>query len=327
MPGKPPLCPSSSPHQTHPLPLVAHATHTGTAADLTSPPVTGAPAQASSKASAPIDPPNASQAAKALAARRESATVDEAAKLAVQQSSQNEKDGASRAQAKREEAVKLKQFVQDDRHFSLVRNFRLADIVTLGNGFCGALSLFSSAKFIMTADDRYLWHALLYPLLGMVFDALDGKVARWRHESSMLGQELDSLADSVSFGVAPAFVAFTLGLRTTVDMLILTTFICAGIARLARFNATVALVPKDATGKSKYFEGLPIPSSLFLCGAMAACVQAGCIDGPAGQGSGVVGGLIEPLRERLGVEVHWASLVFLGWASAMVSKTLRIPKF
>ncbi|BGP38321.1 CDP-diacylglycerol-serine O-phosphatidyltransferase [Rhodotorula kratochvilovae] len=289
----------------------------GTAAELTTPPVTGAPAQASSKASAPIDTP---AAAKALAARRESTSVEEATKLAVQQATRA-------ADSAKEDAVKLKEFVQDDRHFSLVRNFRLADCVTLGNGFCGALSLFSSAEYLRTNEQRFLWHALAYPLLGMIFDALDGKVARWRQESSMLGQELDSLADSISFGVAPALCAWTLGLRTPVDRLLLTLFICAGIARLARFNATVALVPKDATGKSKYFEGLPIPSSLLLCAAMALCVKEGRFEGPQGQGNGLPWGLVEPLREHTGVEVHWAALVFAGWAAAMVSKTLRIPKF
>lgn len=70
----------------------------------------------------------------------------------------------------------------------------------------------------------------------------------------MLGQELDSLADSVSFGVAPAIVAFCLGLRTHADVSVLIVFICCGIARLARFNATVASIPHDATGKAKYFE-------------------------------------------------------------------------
>ena len=68
----------------------------------------------------------------------------------------------------------------------------------------------------------------------------------------------------ISFGVAPALLAFVVGLRTYLDTVILTAFICCGLARLARFNATVALVPKDAKGKAKYFEGLPIPSSLGL---------------------------------------------------------------
>ena len=160
----------------------------------------------------------------------------------------------------------------------------------------------------------------------------------------MLGQELDSLADSVSwpeqllfsifstlifitrqisFGVAPAMCAFCLGLRTPADTLVLTGFVCAGIARLARFNATVALVPKDASGKSKYFEGLPIPSSLLLVGAMAVLVKQGLIEAPGGKGKGLPYGLVRPLFDRFGVELHNLSLVFVAWAAMMVSKTLR----
>ncbi|GAA6061631.1 hypothetical protein JCM10212_000973 [Sporobolomyces blumeae] len=277
----------------------------GTAADLTTPPVTGTPAQASAKATSPSNPPDAGKAAKALAARRESVNVS--------------------SNPQEETKAKLREFVQDDRHFSLVRNFRMADIVTIGNGFCGSLSLFSSAQYLVTNDVNYLWYALTYPLLGMIFDIFDGKVARWRNESSMLGQELDSLADSISFGVAPAVVAWTIGLRTIPDTLLLTTFICSGIARLARFNATVALVPKDKTGKSKYFEGLPIPSSLFICGAMATCVKKGLYYTADGKGRGLPFGLIEPLA-AVGIELHWASLVFAAWGMMMISKTLRIPK-
>jgi len=155
----------------HPQPALA-----GTAAELTTPPVTGAPAQASPKASAPLDQPDS--AAKALAARRESTSIDNSLKAAL------EKPSAAAAQATaaaKEESAKLKEFVQDDRHFSLVRcasppshsppslystslttdrarrNFRLADCVTLGNGFCGALSLFSSAEYLRNNDQRFLW--------------------------------------------------------------------------------------------------------------------------------------------------------------------------
>ena len=117
--------------------------------------------------------------------------------------------------------------------------------------------------------------------------------------------------------------AFCIGLRTPADQLALTAFVCAGIARLARFNATVALVPKDDTGKSKYFEGLPIPSSLFIVGAMAECVRRGWIEGPGGRGAGLPWGIVLPLRDALGVDMHYGSLVFLSWASLMVSKTLR----
>ncbi|KAK4058421.1 CDP-diacylglycerol-serine O-phosphatidyltransferase [Microbotryomycetes sp. JL221] len=295
----------------------------GTAPDLTSPPVTGAPAQVSSKVATPIDPPEG--AAKALASRRESVTAPtRPANLSSSSSPSSSTDKlATTAQT---DAKKLKQFVEDGRHFSLVRNFRLADLVTLGNGFCGAMSLFSSARYLLTSDPKYLWQALWLPLGGFIFDALDGKVARWRNESSMLGQELDSLADSISFGVAPAMCAFCIGLRSQADTIVLTAFVCAGIARLARFNATVALIPKDKAGKSKYFEGLPIPSSLILVGVMAGCLRRGLIEAPGGRGQGLPYGLIRPLFDKTGIELHYASLVFVAWAAMMVSKTLRIPK-
>ena len=79
----------------------------------------------------------------------------------------------------------------------------MADIVTIMNGFCGAMSVFSSARYLLSSDPKFMWLALTYPLAGMIFDAMDGKVARWRNESSMLGQELDSLADSVSPFINP----------------------------------------------------------------------------------------------------------------------------
>lgn len=78
------------------------------------------------------------------------------------------------------------------------RNFRLADMITIMNGVCGSFSLFSSARYLLTNDDDYLWAALALPVAGLLFDFFDGKVARWRNETSMIGQELDSLADLVS---------------------------------------------------------------------------------------------------------------------------------
>jgi CDP-diacylglycerol---serine O-phosphatidyltransferase len=77
------------------------------------------------------------------------------------------------------------------------RNFRLADLVTIMNGICGSFSIFSSARYLLTQEERYLWSALAFPLAGLMFDFFDGKVARWRKSSSLLGQELDSLADLV----------------------------------------------------------------------------------------------------------------------------------
>lgn len=226
----------------------------------------------------------------------------------------------------------------------MYRNFRLADLVTVMNGVCGSFSIFSSAQYLLTNDEDYLWAALAFPLAGLLFDFFDGKIARWRNSTSMLGQELDSLADlvsgctphilrtqnlqltrrqQVSFGVAPALLAFVVGLRTYLDTVCLTGFICCGLARLARFNATVALVPKDATGKARYFEGLPIPSSLGLVAVLSYWTKQGWIAGK----EGIPGGIVTLWGEAGGRgDLHIVSIVFGLWAAAMVSKTLRVPK-
>jgi CDP-diacylglycerol--serine O-phosphatidyltransferase len=114
-------------------------------------------------------------------------------------------------------------------------------------------------------------------------------------------------------------------MRTNADIIILTVFICCGIARLARFNATVALAPKDATGKAKFFEGLPIPTSLGLVALMSECVRRDWIEGPGLSGQGLPGGLILPLK-AMGLEVHWVAVLMLGWAMAFISKSLKVPK-
>lgn len=282
-----------------------------------------------------------------------------------------DKDGAS---------SELVKFVETDGHFSLVRNFHLADAFTLMNAFCGAQSLFASARYLITSDPKHAWLALWFPLFGAIFDLLDGKVARWRKSSSMLGQELDSLADSLSFGAAPAFAAYALGLRGGLDSFILTLFVCAGVARLARFNVTAATIPHDASGKARYFEGLPIPSSLVLVGGMAVCLLTGRIE-PGGlpialakergyissKGLTFTGSLREYLPDSFSgrgvplgtftidfssaaakvfhlipgfsakdavetaqavarIQGHWIAFLWLAWATAMVSKTLRVPK-
>ena len=127
----------------------------------------------------------------------------------------------------------------------------------------------------------------------------------------------------ISFGVAPAVLAFVVGLRTTLDTIGLACFICCGLARLARFNATVALVPKDGSGKARYFEGLPIPSTLGLVGLLFYWVKNGWIEGK----EGLPGGIVTVWGKSGGHgDLHVASLIFGAWAAMMVSKTLRVPK-
>ncbi|EXV06259.1 phosphatidylserine synthase [Metarhizium robertsii] len=207
----------------------------------------------------------------------------------------------------------------DVGHFSLVRAMHLADLITLMNGFCGVMSIFSSLRYCLGDPNSFdnVWLALAFLPFGLFFDFLDGRVARWRNKSSLMGQELDSLADLISFGVAPAMVAFTIGFRSTLDTVGLAFFVLCGLTRLARFNVTVSVLPKDATGKSKFFEGTPIPTSLFLDGLMAYWVYCGQVldDVPFGAW----------LKDSA-LEFHPAVLLFMLHGCLMTSKTIRIPK-
>lgn len=74
----------------------------------------------------------------------------------------------------------------------------------------------------------------------------------------------------VTFGVAPAAIAFSIGYRTLIDQLLLTFYVLCGLTRLARFNITVQMLPKDKTGKSKYFEGVPVPFACFTSSTFMA---------------------------------------------------------
>ncbi|KAJ1674391.1 CDP-diacylglycerol-serine O-phosphatidyltransferase, partial [Spiromyces aspiralis] len=159
--------------------------------------------------------------------------------------------------------------------FSMVRSFYLADLVTLGNGVCGCLAVMFAMKAILTQDSEFLYSAFWCVPLGVFFDIMDGRIARWRKSASLLGQELDSLADLISFGLAPAALGFACGFQKLLDLCVLTYFVCCGLARLARFNATVAELSKGNCGKVKYFEGTPIPTSLAIVGMLAYGVKTG----------------------------------------------------
>src|SRR5262245_9314735 len=110
------------------------------------------------------------------------------------------------------------------RHFSMIRSFHVADLLTLANGLCGVGAVFQAMMFLATGARWRLYVAALAVPVGLVFDVLDGRVARWRHEASALGREMDSLADVISFGVAPAVIAFAAGLDAGLDQVILMYF-------------------------------------------------------------------------------------------------------
>lgn len=211
----------------------------------------------------------------------------------------------------------ITKFTSDEFHFSLIRNLHLADFITLLNGFSGFYSIISCLRFTLTSQPHYVQRAHFFIMLGLFFDFFDGRVARLRNKSSLMGQELDSLADLISFGVAPASIAFAIGFQTTVDVLILSFFVLCGLTRLARFNVTVTTIPKDISGKSKYFEGLPIPTSLALVGTMAYWVHNSYV------GENIPLGMI---LEGSFFEFHPIVLIFFLHGSGFISKSLKIPK-
>jgi CDP-diacylglycerol--serine O-phosphatidyltransferase len=137
-----------------------------------------------------------------------------------------------------------------------------------------------------------------------------------RKQQSALGADLDSLSDVISFGVAPAVLGYTLGLRGGWDMLVLTYFVACGVSRLARFNVTADALADTATGKVKYFEGTPIPTSIVIVAVLAAAFQLGRVDDNLWLGAYRVGpALLHPFVILYGLS-----------GSAMISATLRIPK-
>lgn len=134
------------------------------------------------------------------------------------------------------------------KRFKLLRSFTMADFVTLGNAACGTCSIFFCLNFLENEMFiPYLHGAFLLLPLALFFDIFDGYVARYRENSSPYGSDLDSLADVISFAVAPAVLGFTLGLRGAWDACILAFFVCCGVSRLARYNVTAETLAGEAT--------------------------------------------------------------------------------
>jgi CDP-diacylglycerol--serine O-phosphatidyltransferase len=201
------------------------------------------------------------------------------------------------------------------RYFSMLRGYQLADLITLANGAAGTASVFATMSYLTMPEYWRIYLALSLLPLALILDIADGKVARRHRQQSPFGQELDSLADIVSFGVAPAALAYGLGMRGAMDVIVLIYFVCCGVSRLARYNVTAGELA-DATGKVKYFEGTPIPSSLILVAVLALCVYFDRT------GDHLPLGVIQ----LADVRSHPLSLLFFINGSTMISKTLRVPK-
>lgn len=160
-----------------------------------------------------------------------------------------------------------------------LRIYFLPNLLTAGNLFCGFVALTKIVEADLTPDaitGIVNWYpikfALAAILLACIFDLFDGRVARMGGHESPFGREFDSLADLVSFGVAPAFLVHRVVLRealpvdyTEIGWLIASIYLICGAFRLARFNCLSAM---NLPGAGKDFLGFPIPSAAGLVASL-----------------------------------------------------------
>jgi CDP-diacylglycerol---serine O-phosphatidyltransferase len=198
--------------------------------------------------------------------------------------------------------------------FSMIREFHLADWFTLANAVCGTGALFSMLTYLQTTDVRHVYFACGLVVAALIFDVLDGRIARWRQQTSAMGRELDSLADVISFGVAPAVIAYGCGMHGFYDRIVLAYFVACGVSRLARYNITTEVM-SEGGDKVKYFEGTPIPTSVLLVALMFAAASQGALGESLWFGKVVLAGFT----------LHPLVLLFAVSGSLMVSR-IRFPK-
>jgi len=190
----------------------------------------------------------------------------------------------------------------------------LPNLLTAGNLFCGFVALTKIVEADPLADDYFgqIKLALGFVLLACIFDLLDGRVARLGGTDSPFGREFDSLADLVSFGVAPAFLvqrvvlANVFGEYRQISWFIASIYLLCGAFRLARFNCLSAMA---GNGGGKDFLGFPIPSAAGLVASLTL--------------------LIIHLNEKDKDLGKWNYLlaVVLIFLSAMMVSTVRYPSF
>jgi CDP-diacylglycerol--serine O-phosphatidyltransferase len=201
-----------------------------------------------------------------------------------------------------------------NKPFSMIREFHLADWFTLANAVCGMGAMFSMMSYLQFGDVIHVYFACALVLAALVFDVLDGRIARWRQKTSAMGRELDSLADILSFGAAPALIAYGCGMTGLYDRIVLTCFVACGVSRLARYNVTAETL-SEGENKVKYFEGSPIPTSLLLVALLFAAAWQGALGTDLWFGHLVIGGFT----------LHPLVLLFALSGALMVSR-IRFPK-
>ncbi len=203
---------------------------------------------------------------------------------------------------------------QPDNSDEKLKIYFLPNLLTAGNLFCGFVALTKIVEADPLADEYFgqIKLALAFILLACIFDLLDGRVARLGGADSPFGREFDSLADLISFGVAPAFLvqrvvlANVFGEYRQISWFIASIYLLCGAFRLARFNCLSAMA---GSGGGKDFLGFPIPSAAGLVASLTL--------------------LIIHFNEKAKDLGHWNYLlaIVLIFLSAMLVSTVRYPSF
>jgi len=201
--------------------------------------------------------------------------------------------------------------------------FILPNLFTLSSIFCGFYATLLCAS---DPDAEAFYRASLLIVFAMFFDTMDGRVARLTKTQSAFGVQIDSLADVVSFGVAPAVLVYEWSLHSlgTGGAIAAFAFCACGAIRLARFNV-LAMGASGAPKKpSKYILGLPIPGAAGIL--VSVIVANHTVDGPLASSPSLVLGVVIALsffmvstikfRSFKDVKLGWRTFVFVGFALA-----------
>jgi CDP-diacylglycerol---serine O-phosphatidyltransferase len=165
--------------------------------------------------------------------------------------------------------------------------YLLPSLFTCGNIAAGFFSITETIKAITGDAHTHLDWAAMAIMFAIPFDTLDGRIARMTNTTSDFGKELDSLADAITFGVAPALLSLVWGFHFLPDSInaqlllhlhqagafICFLFLIGGVSRLARFNISHDAQPRNPGRPGrKYFVGMPIPAAAgFLASTVHLC--------------------------------------------------------
>ena len=201
--------------------------------------------------------------------------------------------------------------------------YALPTLFTAGNIFLGFLAILRAFEGALLGNAGVLGSNPHFEFaakaigVAVVLDGLDGRIARMTNTVSDFGREMDSLADVITFGIAPAVLAYTWGIQFVepggliqdhrLGYFLAFVFLLCGAARLARFNVQTNPVPKNpGRADRKYFVGLPIPAGAALVAAVVYACDS------------------EPLRWWM-YSALWLAL--LGLLSFLMVSTWRYPSF